>query len=69
MVQKEIIESNLYSVDIRTFTHELVNLLNEGWGDAEVCIEDDTTPLRSYKIIAVKDELTTEKKIILRTKQ
>lgn len=33
MVQKEIIESNLYSVDIRTFTHELVNLLNEGWGD------------------------------------
>lgn len=44
MVQKEVIESNLYSVDIRTFTHELVNLLNEGWGDAEVCIEDDTTP-------------------------
>lgn len=68
MVQKEIIESNLYSVDIRTFTHELVNLLNEGWGDAEVCIEDDTTPLRSYKIIAVKDELTTEKKIILKSK-
>lgn len=68
MVQKEVIESNLYSVDIRTFTHELVNLLNEGWGDAEVCIEDDTTPLRSYKIIAVKDDQTTEKKIILRTK-
>lgn len=68
MVQKEIIESNLYSVNIRTFTHELVNLLNEGWGDAEVCIEDDTTPLRSYKIIAVKDELTTEKKIILKSK-
>ena len=68
MVQKEIIDSNLYSVDIRTFTHELVNLLTEGWGDAEVCIEDDTTPLRSYKIIAVKDEQTTEKKIILKAK-
>lgn len=69
MVQKEIIESNLYFVDIRTFTHELVNLLNEGWGDAEVCIEDDITPLRSYKIIAVKDEQTTEKKIVLKAKQ
>lgn len=68
MAQKEIIESNLYSVDIRTFTHELVNLLNEGWGDAEVCIEDDTTPLKSYKIIAVKDAQTTEKKIILKVK-
>lgn len=68
MVQKEVIESNLYSVDIRTFTHELVNLLNEGWEDAEVCIEDDTTPLRSYKVIAIKDEQTTEKKIVLRTK-
>ena len=68
MVQKEVIESNLYSVNIRTFTHELVNLPNEGWGDAEVCIEDDTTPLRSYKIIAIKDEQTTEKKIILKSK-
>lgn len=69
MVQKEVIESNLYSVDIRAFTHELVNLLNEGWGDAEVCIEDDTTPLRSYKIIAIKDDQTTEKKIVLKAKQ
>lgn len=68
MVQKEIIESNLYSVDIRAFTHELVNLLNEGWGDAEICIEDSTTPLKSYKITVIKDEQTTEKKIILKSK-
>ena len=65
MVQKEIVKVNLISVDLRAFAHEMINLLSQGFGEAEICI-GDSIPLRGYEIKIVKDGLTSEKKIILK---
>lgn len=66
MAQKEIAKVNLISVDVRAFAREMINLLSQGFGEAEICIGDSNIPLSGYEIETVKDGLTSETKIILK---
>jgi hypothetical protein len=68
MTQKEIVKVNLISVDVRAFAHEMINLLSQGFGEAEICLGDSNIPLGGYDIKTVKDGLTSETKIILKSK-
>ena len=55
MTQKEIVKVNLISVDVRAFAHEMINLLSQGFGEAEICLGDSNIPLGGYDIKTVKD--------------
>ena len=66
---KKFAKVNLVSVDIRAFTHEMINLISQGFGEAEICIGDSNTPLSEYNIEIIKDGITYETKIVLKTKQ
>ena len=66
MIQKESTKVNLISVDLRAFVHEMIHLLSQGFGEAEICIGDSNILLSRYEIETVKDGFTSETKIILK---
>lgn len=66
MTRKEIVKVNLISVDVRAFAHEMISLLSQGFGEAEICIGDSNIPLSGYDIETIKDGVTSETKIILK---
>lgn len=66
MTRKEIVKVNLISVNVRAFAHEMISLLSQGFGEAEICIGDSNIPLSEYDIETIKDGITSETKIILK---
>ena len=65
MTRKEIVKVNLISVNARAFAHEMISLLSQGFGEAEI-IGDSNIPLSGYDIETIKDGITSETKIILK---